>query len=61
MFDGLDCCGNDINNDGIYDHVYDIAPGDTTFCSDCLCKGIHNLKKNHAYFLKLKIGRLQSK
>ena len=29
MFDGLDCCGYDHYNDGDYDDILDIAPGDT--------------------------------
>ena len=43
MFDGLDCCGVDWNNDGDYDDFLvsmEIAPGDTTYCSECLCKGM---------------------
>ena len=42
MFDGLDCCGYDWNYDGNYDYnIGEIAPGDTKFCSECLCKGMH--------------------
>ena len=44
MFDGLDCCGGDWNNDGDYeDNFFDsleIPPGDATYCSECLCKGM---------------------
>ena len=40
MFDGLDCCGYDRTKDGDYDDFWEIAPGDTTFCSECLCKGM---------------------
>ena len=43
MFDGLDCCGVDWNNDGDYDDFLvsmEIAPGDATYCSECLCKGM---------------------
>ena len=39
MFDGLDCCGYDHLNDGDYNDYYDIAPGDTSLCMECLCKG----------------------
>ena len=42
MFDGLDCCGYDYNKDGDYDDFSsgEFAPGDTKFCSECLCKGV---------------------
>ena len=45
MFDGRDCCGFDDNDDGDYDDYWEIAPGDTTYCTDCLCKGTHNSKE----------------
>jgi hypothetical protein len=45
MFDGLDCCGYDDNNDGDYDDSLDIAPGDTALCTECLCKGMYKYKK----------------
>ena len=44
MFDGFDCCGYDYNDDGDYDDYFlfysDITPGDTSFCTECLCKGM---------------------
>ena len=40
MFDGLDCCGYDD-----YDDPWDIAPGDTALCTECLCKGMYKYKK----------------
>ena len=42
MFDGLDCCGYDYNEDGDYDDFSsgEFAPGDAKFCSECLCKGV---------------------
>ena len=46
MFDGFDCCGYDRNDDGDNDDFYDIAPGDTSFCSECLCKGMSTFKKS---------------
>ena len=46
MFDGLDCCGYDRFYDGDYDDYLEIAPGDSTFCSECLCKGMYDLKKS---------------
>ena len=46
MFDGLDCCGLDWSNDGDYDDYKEIAPGDQTFCSECLCKGMHKFNKS---------------
>ena len=49
MFDGLDCCGYDHNNDGDYDDsswYTEIAPGDKSLCIECLCKGIHKLEKS---------------
>ena len=49
MFDGLDCCGYDSNGDGDYDDYYDfyeITPGDTALCTECLCKGMHKFKKS---------------
>ena len=45
MFDGLDCCGFDLNNDGDYDDDSEIAPGDTGLCNECLCKGMRKFKK----------------
>ena len=47
MFDGFDCCGYDRTNDGDYDDIYEIAPGEIKFCTECLCKGITSLR-NHA-------------
>ena len=46
MFDGQDCCGYDWNNDGYYNDIREIAPGDTTFCTECTCKGMKNYKLN---------------
>ena len=46
MFDGFDCCGYDDTNDGDYDDLFEIAPGDTSFCTECLCKGMHKFKKS---------------
>ena len=54
MFDGLDCCGYDLNNDGVYDYVYDygdivfyeFGPGDTELCTECLCKGMSKYEKS---------------
>jgi hypothetical protein len=43
MFDGSDCCGFDYSNDGDYADAWDTAPGDISFCSECLCKGMKNL------------------
>jgi hypothetical protein len=40
MFDGLDCCGYDGNDDGDYDDWYDIDPGVTALCTDRLCNGM---------------------
>ena len=48
MFDGLDCCGYDRFNDGDYDDNLEIAPGDTTLCTECLCKGIRKFEKSIA-------------
>ena len=45
MFDGFDCCGYDRNNDGDYYSYYDIPPGDTVMCTECLCKGMNKFKK----------------
>ena len=46
MFDGLDCCGYDFNGDGDYnDGSVEFSSGETAFCSECLCKGMHKLKK----------------
>jgi hypothetical protein len=39
MFDGLDCCGYDDNDDGDYADPWEFAPGDTALCTECLCKG----------------------
>ena len=42
MFDGLDCCGYDRNDDGEYDdNTYEFSPGDTALCTECLCKGMY--------------------
>ena len=41
MFDGLDCCGYDINDDGDYDDEDEIAPGGKALCTECLCKGMY--------------------
>ena len=48
MFDGFDCCGYDRQNDGDYDdyNFGDIAPGDATFCTECLCKGMSKFQKS---------------
>jgi hypothetical protein len=46
MFDGLDCCGYDYYDDGDYDDSFDIAPGDTALCTECLCKGKSNFQKS---------------
>ena len=43
MFDGLDCCGYDYDNDGDYDDFTDIHPGDTTFCTECICHGMYQI------------------
>ena len=54
MFDGLDCCGYDRNNhwdssisewvnDGDYDDNFEFGPGDKTFCTECLCKGMYGV------------------
>ena len=48
MFDGFDCCGYDLTNDGDYDDYFEIAPGDTSFCTECLCKGTHKFQKSCA-------------
>ena len=48
MFDGFDCCGYDDTNDGDYEDLFEIAPGDKTFCTECLCKGMHKFKKSCA-------------
>ena len=45
MFDGLDCCGYDHNNDGDYDDILEFGPGDKALCTECLCKGMSKLKK----------------
>ena len=45
MFDGLDCCGYDHNNDGDYVDSFEIAPGDTALCTECLCKGACKFQK----------------
>ena len=44
--DGFDCCGYDTTNDGDYDDLYEVEPGNTTFCSECLCKGSTSLRNN---------------
>ena len=46
MFDGFDCCGDDRTNDGDFDDYFEIAPGDKSFCTECLCKGMHKFKKS---------------
>ena len=54
MFDGLDCCGYDHGDyDGDYDDYWDIAPGDTALCTECLCKGMSKFEKS--------INRLEKK
>ena len=46
MFDGLDCCGYDWNDDGEIDYDwYEFPPGDTALCTECLCKGMYKFKK----------------
>ena len=45
MFDGLDCCGYDFYGDGDYYGNHDIAPGETAFCTECLCKGMSKFEK----------------
>ena len=60
MFDGLDCCGFDMFNDGDYDDDLDIAPGDTALCTECLCKGMKKFKKLCTSLEETNIGRLQS-
>jgi hypothetical protein len=60
MFDGLDCCGFDLNNDGDYDDHSEIAPGDTGLCNECLCKGMSKFNKLCTCLEKTKIGSLQS-
>ena len=40
MFDDFDCCGYDLQNDGDYNDYWDVTPGDTTYCIECLCKGM---------------------
>ena len=45
MFDGLDCCGYDFYDDGDYYDYPDIAPGETAFCTECLCKGMSKFEK----------------
>ena len=62
MFDGFDCCGYDHDGDGDYDDsayfiYFDIAPGDTTMCTECLCKGF---RTNLLVLGKTNIERLQS-
>ena len=46
MYDGLDCCGYDWNNDGDYDDWLEIAPGNTALCTECLCKGMSKYEKS---------------
>ena len=65
MFDGQDCCGFDWNNDGLYNDMGEIAPGDTTFCTECICKGMqnHNLNivlKSHSKLIFRLLFYLQS-
>ena len=50
MFDGLDCCGYDWNTDGKFDHHWDIAPGETALCKECLCKGTCKFQKSCTSF-----------
>ena len=69
MFDGFDCCGYDYSNDGDYDDPFELAPGETTFCTECLCKGMHKFKKSYSEVQKiskaiygvLKSSKLQTK
>ena len=46
MFDGLDCCGYNFFDDGDYDDYLDIAPGETAFCTECLCKGMSKFEES---------------
>ena len=52
MFDGLDCCGYDHWKNGDYVDFWDIEPGDTTFCEECLCKGMKLKSVRNAAILK---------
>jgi hypothetical protein len=61
MFDGLDCCGFDYNDDGDYDDLLEIAPGDTALCTECLCKGMYKFKQLCTSLEKTEIGSLQLK
>ena len=47
MFDGLDCCGYDHDDDGDYNdniYYYEFGPGDTALCTNCTCKGMCKLR-----------------
>ena len=50
MFDGFDCCGYDRTNDGDYDDLFEIGPGDKSFCTECLCKGMCKFKGHALVF-----------
>ena len=56
MFDGLDCCGFDANNDGDYDDDWEFAPG--VKVKGGLCKGMYKYKKiiHYVVFKKLRWG-----
>ena len=47
-------------HDGDYDDNWDIAPGDTALCTECLCKGMKKFKKLCTSLEETNIGRLQS-
>ena len=54
MFDGLDCCGYDYNNDGDFNPLVDIAPGDKSLCTECMCKGMFKFKGiSNVFFIKM--------
>ena len=42
IFDGLDCCGYASFGDDEYDDLFDIKPGDKTYCNECICQGRKN-------------------
>ena len=43
---------------GNYDDSWEIAPGDTAFCTECLFKGMHKFKKLCTDLEKTKISRV---